>query len=67
MKALDDYDNGRYCHTSFGGGGPLDSSIWGETCIPEAYVRAHWTDLFDVVDFIDDRDRCAQNVIVVRK
>ena len=64
-KALDDYDNGRYCHTSFRGGGPLDSSIWGETCIPEAYVRGQWSDLFEVLEFIDDR--AGQNVIVVRK
>jgi SAM-dependent methyltransferase len=65
--ALRDYDSGRYCHSAVGGGGPLDSSFYGETCISEAYVLQHWTALFDFVTFIDDRARCPQNVIAVRK
>ena len=66
-RALNDYDNGRYCHSPASGGGVLDSSFFGNTCIPKGYVMEHWTQRFDFVDFIDDPDRCAQNVIAVEK
>lgn len=66
-SALDDYDNGRYCYSPVGGGGVLDPSFFGETCIPKSYVMEHWTRSFDFVDFIEDRNRCPQNVIAVKK
>ena len=66
-SALNDYDNGRYCYSPVGGGGVLDPSFFGETCISKAYVMEHWTRNFNFVDFIDDRSRCVQNVIAVQK
>jgi SAM-dependent methyltransferase len=65
-RALQDYDEGKYCYHPAGGGGPLDSSFFGETCIPKAYVLQHWTNQFEFLDFIDD-ERCLQSVIVVKK
>lgn len=32
-----------------------------------AYVQQHWSQLFEVLDWVDDRAQCHQNVIVVRK
>jgi SAM-dependent methyltransferase len=39
----------------------------GETAIPKQYVESNWSRLFSVLDYIDDRNRCVQNVIVVCK
>jgi SAM-dependent methyltransferase len=58
------YDAGEYVHSRLGHGGP--HGYFGETCIPKDYVLKHWTDYFDFVDFVDDRRKCSQNVIVVR-
>ena len=66
-KTLARYDRGEFCHGGVGGGGVLKSSFFGETCIPRDYVRKHWTRWFTFVDFMEDRNVCAQNVIVVRK
>jgi hypothetical protein len=49
-----------------GGGDVLDASFL-ETCIPEQYVAAHSTPLFETVGYVDDRQRCLQNVIIARK
>ena len=58
------YDNGEYCFdTSVESYGNV-SSYLGETCIPKQYVLNYWTKHLQVVDFIDDRTVCPQNVIV---
>ena len=58
------YDNGEFCFdTSRDSYGDV-SSYLGETCIPKQYVHEHWGQHLDVVDFIDDRTVCPQNVIV---
>src|SRR5262249_6855123 len=43
---LSAYDSGRYCYSPTGGGDILDSSFFGEACIPKGYVLEHWTDYF---------------------
>jgi SAM-dependent methyltransferase len=59
------YDDGQFCYESLGGEGRW--SYWGEACIPRAYVEKHWKEIFDVCEYIDDRNVSPQNVIVVRK
>jgi len=69
-KAYADYDAGRYVYSGVGGGGVLDGSFYGETCIPEGYVRDRWVGPeagYEFVDYIVDRSRCVQNVIVLRR
>ena len=61
---LSAYDRGGFCHVDLDYAGYED---YGETMIPKAYVLQHWTRWFEFVDYIDDRQRCAQNVIVMRK
>jgi len=63
-KALSDYDNGNFCFSPVGKG---DWSFFGEACISKLYVTNHWTEYFKFIDFIDDRRKCPQNVIVVMK
>jgi SAM-dependent methyltransferase len=61
------YDNDEYCHSAVGGGPALPSTFYGETCIPEGYVRRRWRDRFVFREFISDANRCLQSVIVVQK
>ena len=66
-EALARYDRGEFLYEPVGGGDVLDASFFGETCIPRQYVRDNWTPLFEVIDYLDDRRVCQQNVIVIRK
>jgi len=64
---LDLYDRGGFCYSPTGGGGPLEPSFYGESCIPEKYVRIHWSKWFDIQEYrLADR-LCNQNVICSKK
>jgi 2-polyprenyl-3-methyl-5-hydroxy-6-metoxy-1,4-benzoquinol methylase len=65
--ALAQYDKGEFLFEPTGGGDELDASFFGEACIPRQYVIEHWPNVFEPVDYIDDRSVCLQNVIVARK
>ena len=39
----------------------------GEACIPRAFVEREWTKHLVLRDYIDDRARCPQNLIVMQK
>jgi SAM-dependent methyltransferase len=60
-ESLAAYDRGEYCFTL------LDDDYWGECAIPKGYVTNRWTRHLTFVDYIDDRARCSQNVIVMQK
>ncbi|MBA3944442.1 MAG: class I SAM-dependent methyltransferase [Herpetosiphonaceae bacterium] len=64
---LQRYDAGEFCHSSTGGGGPLSESLYGESCIPEAYVRRVWAQRFDVQAYRPADRKCNQDVICVKK
>lgn len=57
---------GQFVHASTGGGSELESSFYGETIIPRAYVEREWRE-FDLIDFVAGHGRSAQAVIVLRK
>jgi len=59
-----EYDRGDFCHVDLGFEGYED---YGETMISKRYVLSHWARTFTVVDYIDDRARDPQNIIVVKK
>ncbi len=59
------YDSGGYCFTQLVQEG--EWSYWGEAAIPKSYVLKHWTPHFTLLDYVDDRGKCEQDVIVVRK
>lgn len=58
--------SGLFVHAATGGGAGLTASQYGESIIPRAYVEREWTE-FELVDFLDDRRRLPQAVIVLRK
>jgi SAM-dependent methyltransferase len=62
---LSAYDNGEFCYGSVGAKDRW--SFWGEACIPKVYVEKHWSDIFEICDYMDDKAVCPQNVIVARK
>lgn len=64
---LELYDQGGFCHSPTGGGGPLEPSFYGESCIPEKYVRLHWSKWFDLVHYKHAHYKCNQNVIACKK
>lgn len=64
---LDAYDRGEFCFSPTGGGDLLESSFYGEACIPRAYAEARWSEYLKVVDFIDDRALLPQAVIVAKR
>jgi len=69
FRALADYDEGKFVHSPTGGGGILDASFFGESCIPKKYVEANWTKFFSQVGYIyEDEHQCfTQDVIYAQK
>lgn len=63
-ESLRAYDEGDFC---FSYRNEDDPEHFGEACLSERFVRADWPDSFDIVDFIDDRSKAPQNVIVARR
>jgi SAM-dependent methyltransferase len=45
---------GEFLYLPTGGGGMLTNEIYGDAVIPEAYILKHWTDHFDLKDYVDD-------------
>jgi SAM-dependent methyltransferase len=63
--AISAYDNGQFCYDCYGEQGRR--SFWGEACISKIYVERRWQEIFDVCDYVEDREVSSQNVIVARK
>lgn len=61
------YDSGKFVYVPTGGGDFRDSSFYGEALIPKLYVEQNWTKYVNLRDFIDDRNRFWQAVIVMQK
>jgi SAM-dependent methyltransferase len=62
------FDRGEFVHSPIGGGAGLDTDFYGETCIPEAYVRNRWSDRFQIREYLEpDFKQRFQSVIAVQK
>lgn len=61
------YDNGEYLYSATGGGAARSSDFYGEALVPRGFVQRRWCDVFELVDFIDDRKFLPQALIVLRK
>lgn len=68
-KDLALYDAGKFIHSATGGGGVLDTSFYGESCIPQKYVEKNWVSFFSKVGYIcaDDHRSFDQDVIFAKK
>jgi ubiquinone/menaquinone biosynthesis C-methylase UbiE len=69
VRDLEDYDAGKFVHSPTGGGGVLETSFYGESCIPREYVEKTWTKLFSKVGYIYSKDHLSfdQDVIFAKK
>jgi hypothetical protein len=69
-KAKQKYDNGEFLHSNIeevSGGGPLNSSFYGETFISEKYVKMTYSDYFKVLDFVFTHGRSTHPIMFLQK
>lgn len=69
-QAKQKYDNGEFLHSNIegvSGGGPLNSSFYGETFIPEKYAKMKYSDYFTVVDFVFKQTRSTHPIMFFQK
>jgi len=69
-EAREKYDNGEFVHSNaYGitGNGPLDSSFYGETFIPEKYAKRVYSDYFEVLDYDFVPGRSTHPIMFFRK
>jgi SAM-dependent methyltransferase len=71
QEALFRYDRGDYCFTQlvYEGDGLIGERPphWGEAAISKNYVLKNWGHGLTFVDYIDDRNLCSQDVVVMKK
>ena len=61
------YDAGEFLFAPTGGGEARPSSFYGEALVPPGYVARHWSEQFEMLEYIDDRAFLPQALIVLRK
>ncbi len=69
-QAKQKYDNGEFLHSNsegVSGGGPLNSSFYGETFIPEKYAKMTYSDYFTVLDFVFKHGRSTHPIMFLQK
>lgn len=65
-KLSPDYEMGKFIYSPTGGGGALTDDFYGDTVIPPAYIKKHWSKYFTTIDLFDDPQRLAQALIVLK-
>lgn len=66
-SALARHAAGQYLYLNTGGGDDIPADSYGDTFVPEGYVRGTWGKFLEVVDFVDDPSRLSQATFVLRK
>lgn len=67
-KTVSDYDSGKFIFAPTGGGDYRAATFYGETAIPEKWLRLRWQDQgFVLRNFIDDLNRCGQAAVVMQR
>jgi 2-polyprenyl-3-methyl-5-hydroxy-6-metoxy-1,4-benzoquinol methylase len=68
-EAYKNYREGKFVHCPTGGGGVLDKSFFGETCISEKYVNTTWSSYFRNIAFLPSKihQQFDQDVIIAVK
>ena len=61
------FDSGQIAYIPTGGGEYRDNAAYGDAIVPLAYVEREWSRYFDVHEYIDDRGRFYQAVLVVQR
>jgi ubiquinone/menaquinone biosynthesis C-methylase UbiE len=69
-QAKKKYDNGKFLHSNIhevSGGGPLNSSFYGETFMSEKYAKKTYSKFFKVLDFVFKQGRSIHPIMVLIK
>ena len=61
------YDAGEFLFSATGGGDVRPSTFYGEALVPPGYVERHWSDKFELLEYVDDRGFLPQALILLRK
>jgi SAM-dependent methyltransferase len=64
------YERGEFLYAPTGEGeaaGAFNPTLYGNAIVSPGYVRTHWMADFELIDFVDDRDRLQQALIVMRR
>lgn len=62
-----EYDKGNFVYIPTSGGKYRSADVYGEACIPEAFIKNKWSKYFKLVDYIDDKARFFQAFVVAQK
>jgi SAM-dependent methyltransferase len=60
-------DAGELAYIPTSGGVHLPASVYGDTVMPEAYLKTKWTHLFSMRAYVDDPNAFWQAVVVMQK
>jgi hypothetical protein len=61
------YDRGEFVFLPTGHGDILGDDVYGDAIVPPAYFKANWAPYFAIRDYIDDRNRFWQAVVVAQR
>ena len=69
QESRDQYDDGQFIYfaTTPTGFGAFAPENYGTALIPQSYVERHWSTDFRLLDFVDDRDRLEQAILVMQR
>ena len=66
-ETLRGYDEGKFIHLPGEGGDILAENFYGETAIPEKYIRQEWVKKFRILKIVSPCSHIDQNVIIAQK
>jgi ubiquinone/menaquinone biosynthesis C-methylase UbiE len=61
------FDAGDLVYLPTGGGAFRPTETYGEAVVSLEYVRTHWSDAFDIVEYLDDPSQFWQAVLILRR
>jgi SAM-dependent methyltransferase len=62
-QALLNLEQGQFVHIVTG----QNNGLYGDSCVPEAYIRNVWGEFLELVEFTDDQTKFPQATFVLRK
>ena len=66
-ESLARFDRGELLYSPTGSGPSFAPEFYGEAIVPRAFFESQWCTRFEVLEYIADRSRCEQAVVVMRK
>jgi SAM-dependent methyltransferase len=61
------FDKGEFVYFPTGGGPQLPPDVYGDACIPPAYIKNYWSTYFKLSEYVDDPNRFWQAAVVLQR